>query len=428
MSTPTVSGNPQFPTPVSAHDAHQDQGYFPPQSPQLAFNNDQQYSSKGFDRSSRDVVPGPPCYYPSYRDETLYGVPRSESWTEGTQSSDRWLTSRSAGGQIIWKPPNPVARPLPSRFSASEEPLSSLAALEPGISVSKYISNKSPENFARHIRDTDDWPSVMDDPIFRQIQTDCELISIEELISRRDEVYITHNVKVINAAEDGEITENTQDHSGLNIDTSDTTGVGYPAGRTDDGECFDVVSSQRYTEEKPKIHRRRKRVFDEMESSHPGGSYDKNSSGEQNSKPDEDTQQSDTQDKHPPQNYQRHTSMHKRPKWDNGFPSRNYHDRGFASNRPPQQNKIPRGLQISPDPKYLREKPQKRAHKSDLHPKDSEPKPQLSPQPRSEKNKRTQQTDSHESENDGPRRQDDDVNPKSKRIRPQTVSAYSRRW
>ncbi|KAL1846281.1 hypothetical protein Plec18170_009270 [Paecilomyces lecythidis] len=271
MATPTVSGNPQFLSPVSAHDSHQNQGYFPPQSLQRSFSNDQQYSSKGYsDHSSRDAVPGLSYYYPSFHDKTPHGTSPSGPWMEGSQSS---------GSQIIWRPPNPVARPLPSRFSDFEEPLPSFATLEPGISVSKYILNKNPEDFARHIRHTEDWPSVMDDPIFRPIPMDCELISIKELISRREEVYINHNVKVINKAEEGEITENIPNYYDLN-NALDAERDRSPEVGKDDRECSDVEFSQRYTETQ-KVHGSRKRVFDEIDSLDPSCSYDRDFSHEQ---------------------------------------------------------------------------------------------------------------------------------------------------
>lgn len=119
----------------------------------------------------------------------------------------------------------------------------------------------------------------MDDPIFRPIPMDCELISIKELISRREEVYVTHNVKVIKKAEEGEITKR-QNYSDLD-NALDAERDRYPEVGKDDGECSDVESSQRYTETQ-KVHGSRKRVFDEIDSLDPSYSYDKDFSHEQN--------------------------------------------------------------------------------------------------------------------------------------------------
>lgn len=118
----------------------------------------------------------------------------------------------------VWRPANPVARPLPSTFTAREEvaSLPPLASLQPGMSVSKYILDKGPEEFECHIRDTEEWPFVMDDPVFLEIATDCELISIEELVSRRKQIFETHNLRVLNETEEGEVDEdadNLEEHS-----------------------------------------------------------------------------------------------------------------------------------------------------------------------------------------------------------------------
>lgn len=63
------------------------------------------------------------------------------------------------------------------------------------MSVSKYFLNKRAEEFQCHIRNTEDWPFMMKDPIFVSISTECETVSMLELISRRDKLYENHKVK-----------------------------------------------------------------------------------------------------------------------------------------------------------------------------------------------------------------------------------------
>lgn len=96
------------------------------------------------------------------------------------------------------------------------------------MSVSKYILDKGPEEFECHIRDTEEWPFVMDDPVFREIATDCALISIEELVSRRKRAFETHRVRVLNEPEEGEVGDDTS----LDEQSADKQSVpdGFPEG------------------------------------------------------------------------------------------------------------------------------------------------------------------------------------------------------
>ncbi|KAJ9360669.1 transcriptional regulator family: Zinc finger, CCHC-type [Paecilomyces variotii] len=430
LPTPMASANSQFPSPVSAHSGHQYQGYFPPQPPQLSFGSDQKSSCQGYNHySSTHPMSGQPQDYQPSWDDTPYTTPHSGPWTEGMQSSDGWLTSTSSEGQIIWRPPNPVARPLSSRFLDFDEPLP-FATLEPGRSVSKYILDKFPAEFERHIRDTEDWPSVMDDPIFREIQMDCPLISIKELISRREEVYATHNVNVINEAEEGEISEKASKHdSGPVVDDFDITDDGRIQVRKENEDRRALESSRKYAEDSPGINRGPKRAFDEIEPLDPDCGYDRDLCQERNSLPShKGTERGNNLDRFSRQLKQRNVSDHRHPKRGDDFPSQSYHDRGTDSNDPSQGKKRPRDTHLTTSHNNPQEKPQQRAQRSELHPGDGGPKFQPSTQSRSRANNRTQPNDSRESGNDGPRRQEDDVPSKSKRKRPQIASAYSRRW
>lgn len=97
----------------------------------------------------------------------------------------------------VWRPPQPVARPLPSKFTARDEvgTLPPLTSLPRGMSVSKYFLNKRAEEFQSHIRNTEDWPFMMKDPIFVTISIECETVSMLELISRRNKLFENHKVK-----------------------------------------------------------------------------------------------------------------------------------------------------------------------------------------------------------------------------------------
>lgn len=91
-----------------------------------------------------------------------------------------------------------VARPLPSDWEDLDDmnKLPAAGSLPRGMTVSKYILDRPPEDFLCNIRETEDWPFMMSDPIFLAISMDSEMVTIEELISRRNKIYETHKVQV----------------------------------------------------------------------------------------------------------------------------------------------------------------------------------------------------------------------------------------
>ena len=97
----------------------------------------------------------------------------------------------------VWRPAQPVGRTLPSTFTAEDEvsTLPPLASLLPGMPVSRYFLNKRPDELVSSIRNTEDWPFLMHDPIFVNISLDCESVPITELISRRNKLFENHKAK-----------------------------------------------------------------------------------------------------------------------------------------------------------------------------------------------------------------------------------------
>lgn len=81
------------------------------------------------------------------------------------------------------------------------------------MSVSKYFLNKRAEEFECHIRNTSDWPFMMKDPVFVAISTECETVSMLELISRRNKLFESHKVKtpVQSAKTNPEVPDITQE-------------------------------------------------------------------------------------------------------------------------------------------------------------------------------------------------------------------------
>jgi|TARA_R110002003_G_scaffold96_34_gene7711 hypothetical protein len=94
-------------------------------------------------------------------------------------------------GVIIWHPAKQVTRALPSTFDEAEE-----QALKPtpdkldnGESVSMYFMAENSHEAFLDVRQTDEWESIQDDPIF-VVFTDEEmrrnLVSLEDCIAQRD--------------------------------------------------------------------------------------------------------------------------------------------------------------------------------------------------------------------------------------------------
>ncbi|KAK2766874.1 hypothetical protein FQN54_006188 [Arachnomyces sp. PD_36] len=193
--TPASAYRGQFPSPASPDGMPPQHHYYPPQHP---------YDPHGYPRKSQDYGHRHEEYSPQeswpprrrQSDEVPYIAPPLEPWMEELQSLDI-DDSKSHGDQIVWHPPQPVARPLPSKLVANDEVvnLPPLTSLPPGMSVSKYFLNKRAEEFQSHIRDTSDWPFMMKDPVFMVISVECETIPMVELISRRNKLFEDHRVK-----------------------------------------------------------------------------------------------------------------------------------------------------------------------------------------------------------------------------------------
>jgi hypothetical protein len=94
-------------------------------------------------------------------------------------------------GVIIWHPAKQVTRALPSTFDAAEE-----SALRPtpekldnGESVSVYFMAENSHEAFLDVRQTDEWESIRDDPIFVVFTEDemrQNLVSLEDCIAQRD--------------------------------------------------------------------------------------------------------------------------------------------------------------------------------------------------------------------------------------------------
>jgi hypothetical protein len=94
-------------------------------------------------------------------------------------------------GVIIWHPAKQVTRALPSTFAEAEEDAlkPTPEKLDNGDSVSMYFTAENSHEAFLNVRQTDEWDTIKDDPVF-VVFTDEEmqnnLVSLEDCIAQRD--------------------------------------------------------------------------------------------------------------------------------------------------------------------------------------------------------------------------------------------------
>ncbi|OAT04498.1 hypothetical protein BDBG_01043 [Blastomyces gilchristii SLH14081] len=220
LPTPMGGYGSQFASPSTSMPPHQ--GHFPPHySPQYG---KAEYHRKSFDHRQQ-ILPQAGSNRQSRKkwrrlDNVSAIAAPIEPWMEELQSLD--IPDSGANQvEIVWRPAVQVARPLPSTFDERDDVgmLPPFTSLPPGMSVSKYILDKGPEEFVSNIRNTEDWPFVMSDPIFLEISMECELIPLDELIARRKLIFKTHRVEPPPVVE--EASDTNEDNGYNEADESD---------------------------------------------------------------------------------------------------------------------------------------------------------------------------------------------------------------
>jgi hypothetical protein len=88
---------------------------------------------------------------------------------------------------LVSHPANPVAQALPSGCVAADAigRLPIAASLPPGIPISMYFRDLDEQEFERNVREKVQWNEVCADPAFAEINSDSDVVSIAELIKRR---------------------------------------------------------------------------------------------------------------------------------------------------------------------------------------------------------------------------------------------------
>lgn len=88
---------------------------------------------------------------------------------------------------LVSHPANPVAQPLAADCAAADAigRLPIAASLPPGVSISMYFRDIDEQEFERNVREKMEWDEVCNDPAFADIPSDCDALSISELVKKR---------------------------------------------------------------------------------------------------------------------------------------------------------------------------------------------------------------------------------------------------
>jgi hypothetical protein len=88
---------------------------------------------------------------------------------------------------LVSHPANPVAQPLAADCTAADAigRLPIAASLPYGVSISMYFRDIDEQEFERNVREKVEWDEVCNDPAFADIPSDCDALSISELVKRR---------------------------------------------------------------------------------------------------------------------------------------------------------------------------------------------------------------------------------------------------
>ncbi|PGH26944.1 hypothetical protein AJ80_01326 [Polytolypa hystricis UAMH7299] len=195
MPTPMSAYPPHPPHSPPSHGPGPHPSYFPPHGPH--WEEEYRRNSGGYQNFPHYDGPRRPSWNKwRHMQDVPVVAPPIEPWMEELQYLDI-PDPKNVQSQIVWRPPSQVARPLPSTFGDREEisMLPPITSLPPGMSVSKYMLDKGPEEYESNIRNTEDWPFLMKDPIFLEIYLD-ELVPVKELIERRNKLFETHRIQV----------------------------------------------------------------------------------------------------------------------------------------------------------------------------------------------------------------------------------------
>lgn len=202
----SASYNSYVSTPASATVPQNQHGFFPPISPHVAspigYGASMQGSPPAFANHSATTTPGSTAVATPHQDSIsskpqedlldikLPGEEDMEPWLRELKALDDAYSERTGKGPRVFHPANPVARPLPSTSDAADAigRLPIAASLPPGVPVSLHFRDLTDKDLERKAFETPEWMSLKDDPIFIEISDTGEVLTVQDLVARRNEV------------------------------------------------------------------------------------------------------------------------------------------------------------------------------------------------------------------------------------------------
>ncbi|ERF68266.1 hypothetical protein EPUS_02722 [Endocarpon pusillum Z07020] len=139
---------------------------------------------------------------PEGSQQDLHDESAEESWWEDLRTLDYSEDSCDSS-----HPANPVAEPLPSTMTDQDfvTRLPIAASLPAGTPVSKYFRNLTVEDLLRNSSESISGAKDVGDPAFDMLTDDCEVISKDELIAKRCQVFSVERDAVYRGEEPGEL-------------------------------------------------------------------------------------------------------------------------------------------------------------------------------------------------------------------------------
>ncbi|KAI9724009.1 MAG: hypothetical protein M1812_000727 [Candelaria pacifica] len=242
--TPVTAYNSQFPSPVSAQGYPPQPGFYPRQAqyspsqgpPQVASQApfaeppSHQFSSAQQGRSFHQS-PNPP-EIPVQQSRESNGdfhsfepPPSLEPWEDTSDTPQ----AQTQIGQTVWHPADRVERPLPAVFVTAEDgtplPLQVATSSTDPLCISRYFLNS--HEVCLSVKDTVDWEDVRNDPVFRNIPDDCELIAVDHILGNRDYLDVGAQDEDLDQ-EDTELGQGYQDTGDQSWGTREADGWGEP--------------------------------------------------------------------------------------------------------------------------------------------------------------------------------------------------------
>ncbi|KAI9795661.1 MAG: hypothetical protein M1833_006902 [Piccolia ochrophora] len=209
IPTPITPHGSQFPSPVSAQSFHQPgpyphptrqyhpyEGQYGGQASSPPQMSPEQVSPRSYDQPFSPQQPPPTTSAPRERSQSTAHSLEKQFHHEPQADEDGEITQETLleelseldhrSGAHVEVPAGRLARPLPAKPTDSDA-FTNLPRLSEGEdkSISRYFSLDNVGHTSRSVRQTADWIFFKEDPVFRRISDNCEMIPLSELMGRQ---------------------------------------------------------------------------------------------------------------------------------------------------------------------------------------------------------------------------------------------------